>query len=160
MNNGSNQCNDPFLCDCCGALACRLKTTRVGEARTTVDVSTNTVQASVDSQTKTSPSIPTDRVGRAKRALEASEERVKKARVIANRDLLRLKHQQAMDNLDRAVLSLEQAREDMDNAPLNTSKQKMQRFGYIVDKMQDFRQLALKAVVDAECALLDFTDDE
>lgn len=93
------------------------------------------------------PTPSSDRVSRAKRHLEQSNERVKKARMQARKDLLAFQFLQAKQELDERNLELMQ----WEDGTLHNQQFKT----YNIDKCRDKRQLALYAVVKAEEAILD-----
>lgn len=152
MIYGSNQSCASLHCVVCHDLADRIETTSTG-LPSTVDVGTSTDEADLDAQ-ETNP--PTDRVARAKRALEESERRVKKARVEAKRDQLRMKYVLWQERLDQCVLAIEQKQEDMEDCPVRLIKAKQQD----LQRLQDSRQLILTKLVEAEEAILDYQEDE
>lgn len=95
------------------------------------------------------------RVGRAKRVLEQTTRRVKKARIQATADQLRAKLLDAQLRLDQCTLALMQAEETKDKVPMKARGVRLR-----IKILQDKQALFLAAVLDAEEAVLDFTDDE
>ena len=152
MINGSNKRCASDNCVLCDDHADRVQTTTTSPT-TTMDIGTNTDETNVDTQ-ETNP--PIDRVARAKRALEASEQRVKKARIDTKRDQLRLDHQLAMERLDHCIRLIHQAQDELDTCPVFMIKAKQHN----INRLQDKRQLALMSVLKAEEKILDFDQDE
>lgn len=152
MIHGSNESCASLHCVVCHDLADCVQTTSTSDPAT-MDIGTNTTEADLDAQ-ETSP--PSDRVARAKRALEDSERRVKKARVEAKRDQLRMNYVLLQERLDQCVLAVQQAEEAMDNCPVFMIKAKQQN----MQRLQDKRQLILMELLEAEEAILDYQEDE
>ena len=98
-----------------------------------------------------SESEPEDRVSRAKRHLDQSNERVKKARIQAKKDHLQAQFLQAKERLDQAVLAVLQT-EDMHELTGDRGISDLSR-------LRDKRQLLLIRVVEAEEAILDYNED-
>ena len=158
MSDGPNQCNASLLCSCCHGLSCALQTATIGDAsrQQPVGVSAQPSETKLDEEAAGQPPAVEDRVARAKRCLDQSIARVKKARIEVQSRTLQARFAEAQQQLDRANLQLMIAEETLEQAhPLNTDFRLANK-----KKMQERRQLALIHLVEAEEAILDNQEDE